>query len=73
MNDACHHIVDLVDKFERFKPTGDCPYCEIERLRAIIAKDDTTESYKCPECGAWHLSTVISADAGSPNTGKPEL
>jgi hypothetical protein len=27
----------------------------IHELEAIIARDDTTESYRCSECGAWHL------------------
>lgn len=27
----------------------------IAELEKIIARDDTTTSYKCSECGAWHL------------------
>jgi predicted RNA-binding Zn-ribbon protein involved in translation (DUF1610 family) len=27
----------------------------VEALEAIVARDNTTESFKCPECGAWHV------------------
>jgi len=27
----------------------------IAALEAIIARNDTTESFKCSECGAWHV------------------
>ena len=32
-----------------------------DRQAKIIAKDDTTESYRCTECGAWHLRPPSSA------------
>lgn len=28
---------------------------ELAAAKAIIAKDDNTESYRCSECGAWHV------------------
>ena len=34
---------------------------EIERLRKLLSVNDTTVSYKCHECGAWHLRVVEAA------------
>lgn len=34
---------------------------EIERLRSLLSVDDTTISYKCGECGAFHLRVLESA------------
>lgn len=34
---------------------------EIERLRKLLSANDTTVSYKCTECGAFHLRVVEAA------------
>jgi hypothetical protein len=44
---------------------------EIERLRKLLSTDDTTVSYKCMECGSFHLR-VIEAAADRPAVETPD-
>lgn len=43
------------EAYEILQRERDALAAELAAAKAIIAKDDTTESFKCSECGAWHV------------------
>lgn len=67
---SVHDRIDVATQaHEHYQPQIDELIAENNRLaaelaaaKAIIAKDDNTESYRCAECGAWHVRKPTEAE-----------
>lgn len=58
LTDASHELVTSVSALAT-------ALARVKALEAIIARDDTTESFKCSECGAWHVRKPTAPERDS--------
>lgn len=50
--------VTFIKQIRRVQASEEEQKARNRELEAIIARNDTTESFKCTECGAWHVRKV---------------
>jgi hypothetical protein len=47
--------IESAKEVDGYRARSESLLARIAALEAIIARNDTTESFKCSECGAWHV------------------
>jgi hypothetical protein len=55
---GCKQQLALAPTYEKMIAHHGAQEQRIHELETIIARNDTTESFKCSECGAWHVRKV---------------